>query len=252
VRIRSRPRGSERVVSDFRSGFTASRLADQRQQRGLGSSFEPPSVYITGPTGIEATSNDRIIQRGDLVIIDWGVGHLNTWTDVKRMAYVLEPGETAVPMGLQAAFDNALRVRDVIRRTIRPGPTDGAMPGELQQAITGAGFRMQGTFNEVTQDGQVEARCAYRARTTRSSLPAASSGSTPRTCASRRSAEGGAAQTRGLRSGTRAPIQSAASGPESPASRSSVPRQYRQLLVSAPAGARARTRSTMRGMYIWW
>lgn len=184
---------SERVVSDFRSGFTASRLvalgeageisrrlaeralsnevitpgvttledvawwlADQQQQRGLGSSFELPSVYITGPTGIEATSTDRIIQRGDLVIIDWGVGYLNTWTDVKRMAYVLKPGETAVPKGLQAAFDNALRVRDVIRRTIRPGPTAGAMLGELQQAITAAGFRMQGTFNEVTQDGQVE------------------------------------------------------------------------------------------------
>ena len=31
-----------------------------------------PSIYITGPTGIEATSNERIIQRGDLLMIDWG------------------------------------------------------------------------------------------------------------------------------------------------------------------------------------
>jgi Xaa-Pro aminopeptidase len=184
---------SERVVSDFRSGFPASRLValgeagelsrriaeralsnevitpgvttledvawwmmDQLQQRGLGSSFELPSVYITGPKGIEATSTDRIIQRGDLLIIDWGVGYLNTWTDVKRMAYVLKPGETTVPKGLQAAFDNALTVREVIRRTIVAGPTAGEMVERLKREIERAGFRMQGSFNQVTDDGQVE------------------------------------------------------------------------------------------------
>jgi methionine aminopeptidase len=115
-----------------------------------------PSVYITGPRGIEATSNDRIIQRGDLLMIDWGVGYLNTWTDVKRIAYVLKPGETAVPAGLQQAFDNAVAVRDVIRRTIKAGPTAGTMLAQLATAIEGAGFRMQGTFNEVSNDGKVE------------------------------------------------------------------------------------------------
>ena len=184
---------SERVVSDFRSGFTASQLValgeageisrriaeralsneiitpgvttledvawwmqDQLLQRGLGSSFDMPSVYITGPKGIEATSNGRIIQRGDLLIIDWGVGYLNTWTDVKRMAYVLKPGETAVPKGIQAAFDNALKVREVIHRTIKPGPTAAATMEQLRGEIVKAGFRMQGTFNQVTDDGQVE------------------------------------------------------------------------------------------------
>jgi len=184
---------SERVVADFRSNFTASRLValgeagelsrrladralsnevitpgvttledvswwmmDQLQQRGLGSSFEMPSVYITGPRGIEATSNERIIQRGDLLMIDWGVGYLNTWTDVKRIAYVLKSGETAVPAGLKAAFDNAIRVRDVIRRTIKPGPTAGEMLTQLSGEITKSGFRMQGTFNEVGNDNAIE------------------------------------------------------------------------------------------------
>jgi Xaa-Pro aminopeptidase len=189
----ARVASAERVVSDFRSGFTASRLvalgengeiarrladralsnevitpgvttledvawwmANELQARTLGSSFEMPSVYITGPRGIEATSNDRIIQRGDLLMIDWGVGYLNTWTDVKRIAYVLKPGETAVPAGVQKAFDNAVAVRDVIRRTIKPGPTAGAMLTQLATAIERAGFRMQGTFNEVSNDGKVE------------------------------------------------------------------------------------------------
>jgi Xaa-Pro aminopeptidase len=184
---------AERVVSEFRSNFTASRLvalgeagelsrrladralsneiitpgvttledvawwlADQLQQRGLGSSFEMPSVYITGPTGVEAVSNERIIQRGDLLMIDWGVGYLNTWTDVKRIAYVLKADEQRVPAGLQAAFDNAVAVRDVIRRTIVPGPTAGVMLERLATSITAAGYRLQGTFNEVGADGVIE------------------------------------------------------------------------------------------------
>jgi Xaa-Pro aminopeptidase len=184
---------SEKVVSDYRSGFPLSQvvalgeageisrrvaeralsnevitpgvttledvawwMADQLQQRALGSSFDMPSVYITGPKGIEATSNGRIIQRGDLVIIDWGVGYLNTWTDVKRMAYVLKPGETAAPKGIQTAFDNALKVREIIHRTIKPGPTAGAMVEQLKTEITKGGFRMQGTFNEVGSDSAVE------------------------------------------------------------------------------------------------
>ena len=40
---------------------------DQLLARGLGSSFDMPSVYITGPEGIAATSDETIIQRGDFV-----------------------------------------------------------------------------------------------------------------------------------------------------------------------------------------
>ncbi len=96
---------------------------DQLLANGFGSSFDMPSVYITGPDGIEASSNERIIQRGDLLMIDWGVGYLNFYTDMKRIAYVLKPGETAAPPGIQNAFDRALHVRDLIKRTIRPGRT---------------------------------------------------------------------------------------------------------------------------------
>jgi Xaa-Pro aminopeptidase len=191
--LASRLTSAEKVISDYRSGFTASQLValgeagelsrtiaeralsnevitpgvtaledvawwmmDQLQRQALGSSFDMPSVYITGPRGIEATSNSRIIQRGDLVIIDWGVGYLNTWTDVKRLAYVLKPGETSAPKGIQAAFDNALKVREIIHRTIRPGGTAAQMMEQLRGEIVKGGFVMQGTFNEVTNDGKVE------------------------------------------------------------------------------------------------
>jgi Xaa-Pro aminopeptidase len=123
---------------------------DQLLAHGFDSSFDMPSVYVTGPDGVEATSDDRIIQPGDLLIIDWGIGYLNQYTDVKRMAYVLRPGESAVPAGIQHAFDQALRVREVIRRTIRPGPTAGEMLAALNSAVAGAGFTIMKEFNRPT------------------------------------------------------------------------------------------------------
>lgn len=131
-------------------------IQDQMLQRGLGTSFEVPSIYITGPNGIEATSNDRIIQRGDILMIDFGVGYLNMYTDQKRIAYVLKPGETKLPESFQRAFDNAVKVREVIRTTARPGKTAQTMMDEVNAAIARAGFTPMQGFNQIRQDSSIE------------------------------------------------------------------------------------------------
>ncbi len=131
-------------------------MQNQMLLRGLGSSFEAPSVYITGPGGIEATSNDRVIQRGDVVMIDFGVGYLNMWTDQKRIAYILKDGETQAPRWLQHAFDQARAIRDVIHRTIKPGKTAAQMLQLLEEEITKAGFRKAAAFNKIADDGVTE------------------------------------------------------------------------------------------------
>ncbi len=131
-------------------------IEQQQYERHLGSSFSVPSVYITGPNGIEATSSDRIIQRGDLIMLDFGVGYLTMWTDQKRIAYVLKPGETALPASYQVAFDNAVRVRDVIHRTARPGQTAQRMMDQLTVAIGKTGILPMQGFNKVRADDSVE------------------------------------------------------------------------------------------------
>jgi Xaa-Pro aminopeptidase len=131
-------------------------IQDQMLKQGLGTSFEVPSIYITGPDGIAATSNDRIIQRGDIIMIDFGVGYLNMWTDQKRIAYVLKPGEVRLPASIQTAFDNAVKVREVIRKTARPGRTAQAMMDSVTKAIAGAGFLPMRGFNQVREDSSVE------------------------------------------------------------------------------------------------
>ncbi len=131
-------------------------IREQQLQRGLGSSFEVPSIYITGPSGIEATSNDRIIQRGDIIMMDFGIGYLNMWTDQKRIAYVLKPGEVALPASIQHAFDQALKVREVIRRTARAGKTAQAMLDDVNAAVVAAGFTQMRGFNQVRDDASTE------------------------------------------------------------------------------------------------
>ena len=124
---------------------------DQLLARGLDSSFDMPSVYVTGPEGIVATSTDRIIQRGDLLMIDWGVGFLDFYTDMKRIAYVLKEGETEAPAGLRHAFDQAVKVRDVMKATIAPAPTAKIALERTEAALREAGFNLV-PFNQPSAD----------------------------------------------------------------------------------------------------
>lgn len=126
-------------------------MKEQLFKNNLGSSFGMPSVYITGPDGVEATSSDRIIQRGDVLMIDWGVGLMNMFTDMKRIAYVLKEGETKVPAGIQNAFEQGVIVRDIIKATIKPGVTARAAEDAIYTAITQAGFNKMEAFNKYTE-----------------------------------------------------------------------------------------------------
>lgn len=126
-------------------------MKEQLFKLNLESSFGMPSVYVTGAPGIIANSNDRIIQRGDIIMIDWGVGLMNMYTDMKRMAYVLQDGETAVPPGIQNAFDQAVRVRDIIKQTIKPGVTARQAEEAVYEALEDNGFNKMKGFNQSTE-----------------------------------------------------------------------------------------------------
>lgn len=126
-------------------------MKEQMFQHNLESSFGMPSVYVTGVRGILATSTDRIIQRGDVIMIDFGVGLMNMYTDMKRMAYVLQEGETAVPPGIQNAFDQGVRVRDIIKQTIKPGVTAQAAEDAVYAALEAEGFNKMKGFNQFTE-----------------------------------------------------------------------------------------------------
>jgi len=69
-----------------------------------------------------------VIQPGDLVHIDFGITYMGFDTDWQKMAYVLKPGETEAPAGLQAALRNTNTLQDALMlRHARPGLTGGAV-----------------------------------------------------------------------------------------------------------------------------
>jgi len=127
-------------------------MREQQFKHNLESSFGMPSVYVTGVRGIVATSSDRIIQRGDVIMIDWGVGLMNMYTDMKRMAYVLQEGETTVPPGIQNAFDQGVKVRSIIKQTIKSGVTAKEAETAVYEALTKAGFNKMKGFNQATEE----------------------------------------------------------------------------------------------------
>jgi len=131
-------------------------MKEQLFERNLGSSFGMPSVYVTGAPGIIATSNDRIIQRGDIIMIDWGVGLMNMYTDMKRMAYVLQEGETTVPAGIQNAFEQAVKVREIIKQTIQPGVTAKEAETAVYEALIKAGFNKMKGFNQFSEKDKTD------------------------------------------------------------------------------------------------
>lgn len=63
-----------------------------------------------------------VIERGDVVHLDFGLSYMGFDTDWQKMAYVLREGETDVPAGLKAAMKNTNTLQDaVMRRHSRPG-----------------------------------------------------------------------------------------------------------------------------------
>lgn len=125
-------------------------VMEELSRRDLDTSFDFPSIYITGPEGIEATSSERIIQRGDLLMMDWGVGYMNFFTDMKRVAYVLRDGETEAPPGIQNAFDQGLAAREILKNAIRAGRTAAANAEAIEDALEAGGFLMMEEFNRPT------------------------------------------------------------------------------------------------------
>lgn len=64
---------------------------------------------------------DRVIERGDLVHIDFGIVRHGYHTDQQQHAYVLRDGETTAPSSLAKGLSQANRAQDILMATMTPG-----------------------------------------------------------------------------------------------------------------------------------
>jgi Xaa-Pro aminopeptidase len=131
-------------------------IKEQRLARGLGATLRLPPVFIRYPDGHEIASNEHVIQGGDLLQVDGSVGLMNLQTDIKRIAYVLREGETAVPPEIQNAFDTALKVREIIRKNIKPGRAGIETLEILYSKVEEAGFVRMEVEDQMTDPDNIE------------------------------------------------------------------------------------------------
>jgi Xaa-Pro aminopeptidase len=137
------------------TGDVAWWMMEQLHKEGLGNSFGIPSIYVLGPGPRGPVSGDHVIQRGDLLTMDWGVNYLTAFTDMKRMAYVLKAGENAPPAGVQRAFDKALEIRQMILDVIRPGVTAGDALAAVNDRVARTPGLVLGRYDDPVADPKV-------------------------------------------------------------------------------------------------
>lgn len=78
-----------------------------------------------------------IIQHGDLLHVDFGITYLRLNTDQQQHFYVLRPGETEVPAGLQKAFAAGNRLQDILTLNFEAGKSGNEILSDaLKQAAT--------------------------------------------------------------------------------------------------------------------
>ncbi len=68
-------------------------------------------------------SEDPVIERGDVLHVDFGVRLSGLVTDQQKMAYVLRDGESAPPAGILKAFADSQRAADLHAAELVPGRT---------------------------------------------------------------------------------------------------------------------------------
>ncbi|MFP2933645.1 M24 family metallopeptidase [Pyxidicoccus sp. 3LG] len=92
--------------------------------------------------GFLATApEDTVIQRGDLVHVDFGITYMGLNSDWQKMAYVLREGESDAPEGLKRALDNTRALQDeLMLRASRPGRSSAEVYEQTMAAMKARGI----------------------------------------------------------------------------------------------------------------
>ncbi|MFN0106951.1 MAG: M24 family metallopeptidase [Bryobacteraceae bacterium] len=111
---------------------------------GFGTWFQP-SVRVQKPakSGVSFLSEDgpALIDRGDVLHVDFGLSAMRLNTDTQHMGYVLRTGETEPPAGLIAALEKGKRMQDLLLQRMKPGLTGNAVLSEALADVLDAGIK---------------------------------------------------------------------------------------------------------------
>lgn len=107
---------------------------------GLSTWFQP-SVGIIRRGASTMLEGDTVIQPGDLLWTDFGITYLRLNTDTQHLAYVLKPGERAVPPGLAAGLKAANGVQDALLSSFEVGKSGNEVLAAARAKAIAAGLK---------------------------------------------------------------------------------------------------------------
>lgn len=118
-------------------------LRQRVNDMGLGTWFHPTvRMQRQGmPFGsILSERGETVIERGDVLHVDFGITAMRLNTDTQHMGYVLKAGEKEVPAGIKKALVNTNRMQDILLEKIRPGKSGNEALAAALAAIKAAGI----------------------------------------------------------------------------------------------------------------
>jgi len=122
-------------------------LRQRVNEQGLGVWFHPSvdvqrkgGAATPAGSGALGRSQETVIERGDVLHVDFGITALGLNTDTQHMGYVLRPGETDAPEDLKAALRAAHRLQDIVVDQLRPGRSGNQALAEMLRQMKAAGI----------------------------------------------------------------------------------------------------------------
>ncbi len=118
-------------------------LRQQVNNLGLGTWFHP-SLRVQKPskTGVNLLAEDApaVIERGDVLHVDFGLTAMRLATDTQHMGYVLREGEREAPAGVKQALANANKLQDLLIERMKPGRSGNQVLSDTLAAMKAAGI----------------------------------------------------------------------------------------------------------------
>jgi Xaa-Pro aminopeptidase len=112
-----RPGRTEKEIAAF--------MSREAEGRGLGFGWDRahcPAVF-TGPdtAGAHYRPTDRVVERGHVLNMDFGLKVEDYTSDLQRTFYILEEGQTEAPEEVNRGFETIVSSIELARKAIRPG-----------------------------------------------------------------------------------------------------------------------------------
>ncbi len=105
-------------------------MIQQLNDLGVDTWFQPDlrvqrQAKSTGTTQQFLSTADEsvLLERGDLIHVDFGLNYMGLSTDWQKHGYILKPGEKDAPAGLKAALKNTNQLQDIMFSFARAGMT---------------------------------------------------------------------------------------------------------------------------------